>query len=147
MTGSLSRKLPQECQLPSTLKFGTESQWQLRWGQFPVCQQEYEGRPQSRGTWNCIASKEGTLGSHEPQSVYKDLVWTRDAVSARLAWSLVGEPHACPQVYVKQEKGWVVNTQRIPRWHSQQGAQVPLSQHFLYDLRNVFMYSKKIYTS
>lgn len=38
-------------------------------------------------------------------------------------------------------------THRIPRWHSQQGAQVPLSQHFLYDLRNVFMYSKKIYTS
>lgn len=66
--------------------------------------QEYERRPQSRGTWNCIALKEGISGSHESQSVYKDLVWTRDAVSAQLAWSLVGELHACPQIYVKQEK-------------------------------------------
>lgn len=31
VTGTLSCKLPPECQLPSTLKFGTESQWQLRW--------------------------------------------------------------------------------------------------------------------
>lgn len=83
---------------------------------FQFANRSMRERPQSRGTWNCMASKEGTLGSHEPQSVYKDLVWTRDSVSARLAWSLVGELHACPQIYVKQEKvkGWVVNTQRIP---------------------------------
>lgn len=34
---------------------------------FPVCQnsKEYERCPQSRGTWNCRASKEGTSGSHK----------------------------------------------------------------------------------
>lgn len=111
VTGSLSCKLPLECQLPSTLKFGAESQWQVRWevqtsagSLSSLSKQEYERHPRSRGTWNWIASKEGTSGSHKSQTDYENLVWNRDAVSVQLAWSLVWELHACPQIYVKQEK-------------------------------------------
>lgn len=138
VTGSLPCKLPLEWELPSTLKFRTESQLQVRWevqtsvgsvSRLP--KQEQERCPQRRGTWNCIVSKEGTSGS------YKQAMKTLFGLEMQsvLGWhGVLFENFIHAHKFMSNKKRAGLWTQRIPQWHSQQGAQVPLSQHFLYDL-------------